>query len=227
MDAASWRHRRLMHSTILERFPLVLDMLAAAGVRRLVHLPLHDDSEAERLAQRGNYALIRAGAAAIADAFGPKEQLSSSAVAAIASLELTETGVLPEIALVTDSADVVSAGGAVFVHCAFGRLRSAAVVAIYLIKYRDLSFFAALVLLRARRPVTFTAALVSTEEVAAASCSSKVSSVPEDRQLMQYALICGGTASVWLRARPLEHRARHRALSRGHTRPGCTLRITA
>ena len=48
-------------------------------------------------------------------------------------------------------------------------------------------------LLRARRPITlpneaFTAALIASEEVAAAS-SSKDSSVPEDLQLTQYALI--------------------------------------
>jgi hypothetical protein len=192
----TWLQQHGIHTVVnaaKDARPLAQDVLAAAGVRRLVHLPLHDDSEAERLAQRGNYALLRAGAAAIAEAFGLKEQMSSAAVAAIASLELTETGALPQSACQVDSAGVACTSGGVFVHCAFGRSRSAAVVVMYLILYRGLSLLAALVLLRARRPITlpneaFTAALIASEEVAAAS-SSKVSSVPEDLQLTQYALI--------------------------------------
>ena len=182
--------------------PLPQDALAAAGVRRLVHLPLHDDSEAERLASRGNYALLRSGAAAIGEALGPQQQLSPAVVATISSLEIADTGALPASAVAMDPA-AASACGAVFVHCAFGRSRSAAVVAMHLVLNRGLPLLAALVLLRARRPITlpnqaFTAALIATEEATASAAAPKAAadgarhdsgSVPDDLQLTQYALV--------------------------------------
>ncbi len=172
--------------------PLAGDALAAAGVRRLVHLPLHDDSEPDRLEARGNYALLRAGAAAVAEAFGPRVLLNPAAAAAIALFDGAQPGALPERAALLDPAGAPPAQPAVYVHCAMGRSRSAAVILLYLVLHRGLPLLSALVLLRARRPIAcpneaFMAALVATEEVANAPNSA--SSVPEDLQLSQYALV--------------------------------------
>lgn len=176
--------------------PLAEPELAAAGVRRLVHLPLHDDSEHDRLQSRGNYALLRAGAAAVAEALGPQLPLSPAAAAAIASFDGAQPGALCDGASALDPSRV-PASGAVFVHCAMGRSRSAAVVAMHLVLNRGLPLLSALVLLKARRPVAspneaFIAALVATEEVASAASThtgSHLCSVPDDLQLSHYALV--------------------------------------
>ena len=93
-----------------------------------------------------------------------------------------------------------------------GRSRSAAVILLYLVLHRGMPLLSALVLLRARRPIAcpnegFMAAVVATEEVANAPNSA--SSVPEDLQLSQYALVrefemqrgaplpAGSTRSKW------------------------------
>lgn len=163
-------------------------------MRRLVHLPLHDDSEHDRLQSRGNYALLRAGAAAVAEALGPQLPLSPAAAAAIASFEGAQPGALCDGASALDPSRVTESK-AVYVHCAMGRSRSAAVVAMHLVLNRGLPLLAALALLKARRPVAspneaFIAALVATEEVAAAaSTGSHLCSVPDDLQLSHHALV--------------------------------------
>lgn len=183
--------------------PLAEDALTAAGVSRLVHLPLHDDSEPERLEVRGNYALLRADAAAVAEALGPQVPLSPAAAAAIASFDVAEPGALPEPAEAMDPAGGPQAHPVVYVHCAMGRSRSAAVVLMHLVLNRGMSLLAALVLLRARRPVAcpneaFIAALVATEEVTSAAIAltdgsdgspNYASTVPGDLQLSHYALV--------------------------------------
>lgn len=178
-----------------EASPLSAADLAAAGVRKLVHLPLHDDCEPATVARSMSLILRGAHAAAALAAFGgDADATAASLVAGGVPLAVPGAAVTAEQAAAAAAvshmscsllgpaaaADGAAAGSAihaaplpnpVFIHCAVGRSRSASVVAAFLVLFRGLRLLDAMLLLRHRRPIVmpnlgFFAALVAIEELA-------------------------------------------------------------
>lgn len=162
-----------------EASPLSAADLAAAGVRKLVHLPLHDDCEPATVARSMSLILRGAHAAAALTVFGgDADATAASLIAAGAPLALAGAAGVPVTHEQAAAAAAVShmssdllgpaaSDGAVadssihaaplphpiFIHCAVGRSRSASVVAAFLVLFRGLRLLDAMMLLRHRRPI--------------------------------------------------------------------------
>lgn len=192
-----------------EAAPLSSADLDAAGVRKLVHLPLHDDCEPPTVARSMSLILRGAHAAAALAAFGgDAEATSASLLAGAAALALpgdagapvTPAQAAAAAAVPPASSDLPRGTGEaasdpsphaaplphpVFIHCAVGRSRSASVVAAFLMQFRGLRLLDAMLLLRMRRPIVmpnlgFFAALVAIEELANARKSRPAAASADD-----------------------------------------------